>query len=307
MMKLIKKRKITSRLLIYILFLPLILASCQKNGSKSNKALASVDGRVIETDLYTKELKFYQSYYSKVFGENYLVSKSKNGSTNDEVLREELLDSMIKDQIMLIDLSKHNINLNDNNSNKLKKDLLDSMSGDDSLKSNIDSLGVNENIFNEILYNDSIRKSHYEMFLAKDRTKDSEILEYYKKHKNLQKMYKYNVLVFDDENSAKEVKEKIKDSSTFRQYLDKDIRNYSVINSEFVYADDEILNLAKIKDKNIPSKIFKYQDKYMIAMINSYNENENELLLRAKEIYQKEQYDNYLKKLIKSSKIKVFV
>lgn len=40
-------------------------------------------------------------------------------------------------------------------------------------------------------------------------------------------------------------------------------------------------------------------------MINSYNENENELLMQAKEIYLKDAYRKYLNKLIKSSKIKL--
>ena len=45
----------------------------------------------------------------------------------------------------------------------------------------------------------------------------------------------------------------------------------------------------------------------MILIVNSYNENENELLINVKDIYLKEKYIEYLNKLVKKSKIKLFV
>lgn len=266
-----------------------------------------VDGKEITSKEYTKELKFYQSYYSKLYGDNYLSDKNKNGYTNDETLRKELLDSMIKDKIMLSDLEKNKIKLNDNNVIKLTNDLKKSMNGEDSLGANIDALNTNGNLFNEIIFNDSIRKSHYDMFVAKKSVRDSDVLDFYKKNKKYQKMYKYNLIVFDDENEAKIIKKNITNAKTFNEYLNKSVRNYDIFNSEFVYADDEILKKSKLSEKNRPSDIFENDGKYIIAMINSYNENENELLMNAKSIYQKQAYEDYLNRLIKSSKIKVYI
>ena len=114
-------------------------------------------------------------------------------------------------------------------------------------------------------------------------------------------------MVFDDENAAKITKDKLTNAKTFKSYLDKNTRNYSIINSDFVYIDDPILSESKIKEKDKISNIFEYEGKFYILMVNSYNENENELLLKAKDIYLKKAYYDYLNKLIKESKIKVFV
>ena len=271
----------TNRIFFYTILAVLVLTGCKRSSNKTD-AVAIVDGKEISGKDYSKELKFYQSYYSKLYGDNYLSEKNKNGLTNDETLRKELLDSMIKDKIMLSDLEKNKIKLDDNNVIKLTNDLKKSMNGEDSLGANVDALNANGNLFNEIIFNDAIRKSHYEMFASKQSVRDSDVLDFYKKNKKYQKMYKYNLIVFDDENEAKNIKKNITNAKKFNEYLNKSVRNYDIVNSEFVYSDDEVLKASKLTEKNRPSDVFKYNDKYIIAMINSYNENENELLMNAK-------------------------
>lgn len=296
----------TNRIFFYTILAVLVLTGCKRSSNKTD-AIATVDDKEISSKDYSKELKFYQSYYSKLYGDNYLSEKNKNGLTNDEILRKELLDSMIKDKIMLSDLEKNKIKLDDNNAIKLTNDLKKSMNGEDALGANVDALNANGNLFNEIIFNDAIRKSHYEMFASKQSVRDSDVLDFYKKNKKYQKMYKYNLIVFDDENEAKNIKKNITNAKKFNEYLNKSVRNYDIFNSEFVYSDDEVLKASKLTEKNRPSDVFKYNDKYIIAMINSYNENENELLMNAKSVYQKKAYEDYLNKLIKSSKIKVYI
>ena len=45
----------------------------------------------------------------------------------------------------------------------------------------------------------------------------------------------------------------------------------------------------------------------MILMVNSINNNKKSLLLDAKELYLRKEYNNYLKNLIKNSNIKLFI
>lgn len=308
MKKTIKNLKTrTNKICLTAFLLFAALTSCNSKENPTGNIIASVDGKVITSDLYSKELRFYQSYYSRVYGESYLEDKRKNGKSNDQILREELVDSMIKDQVMKKDLEANSIKLDDNGSNSLKNYLSDKLNGEDSLKANIVALGFNENSINEILYNDSIRKAHYDLFLKNNKVKDTDVVDFYNKNKDLHRLYKYNVLVFDDENAAKITKDKLTNAKTFKSYLDKNTRNYSIINSDFVYIDDPILSESKIKEKDKISNIFEYEGKFYILMVNSYNENENELLLKAKDIYLKKAYYDYLNKLIKESKIKVFV
>lgn len=300
-----KIRKIIISLLSLSLCL-IIFSSCKKNNTNEN-AIALVDGEPIDKEVFDKELEFYLSFYTKKYGDSYLEDKNSKGKTNKEVLRDDLLDSMIKDQVMLNDLAKKKIEIDDNTANKIRNDMEKELGDKNSLKANMKSLNISEGDFADVIFNDSIRKIHYDYFLTHNKIKDSEILEYYKSNEDLHKLYKYNVLVFDNKDGAEKAKTSIKNQVDFREALKNPVRNYEIINSDFVYNDDSLLVESKMSDKDKVSEIFEYNNKYMILMINSYNENENELLMHTKDKYLKDAYDQYLNKLVKSSKIKVFI
>ena len=283
-----------------------LLASCAKSKDEAN-SIAIVDGKSIAKQSFDKELEFYLAFYTKKYGDSYLESKNAKGKTNKEILRDDLLDSMIKDQVMLNDLADKKIEIDDNAANKLRSDMEKELGDKNSLKANIEALNMSEADFSDVIFNDSIRKMHYEYFLTHNKIKDSEILQYYKANEELHKMYKYNVLVFDTKEACEEVKAKIKNQVDFRQALKSPVRNFDVINSDFVYIDDPLLVKSKLKEKDKVSDIFEDNNKFMILMINSYNENENELLMQTKDKYLKDAYDDYLNKLVKSAKIKVFI
>ena len=300
-----KIKKIIISLLSLSLCL-ILFSSCNKN-IKDDKTIALVDGKPIDKDTFEKELSFYIDFYTKKYGENYLETKNDKSKTNKDKLREELLDSMIKDQIMLNDLASKKIEIDDNFAAKLRSDIEKDLGDKNSLKANIKALNISDNEFSDILFNDSIRKMHYEFFLTHNKIKDSDILQYYKANEDLHRLYKYNVLVFDNKDVAEKTRSKIKSQIDFREALKNPVKNYEIIYSDFVYKDDPLLVKSKMTEKEKVSDIFEYENKYMILMINSYNENENELLLNTKEHYLKDSYEEYLNKLIKSSKIKVFI
>ena len=300
-----KIKKIIISLISLCLCLTL-LSSCKKNKNNEN-AIAVVDGESIDKEVFDKELEFYLAFYTKKYGESFLEDKNAKGKTNKETLRDDLLDSMIKDQVMLNDLASKKIEIDDNVANKLRSDMEKELGDKNSLKANIKALNVNDSDFSDVIFNDSIRKIHYDYFLTHNKIKDSEILQYYKENEELHKMYKYNVLVFDGKESAEKAKSNIKNQVDFRQAIKNPVKNFDVINSEFVYIDDPLLAKSKLKEKDKVSDIFEENKKYMIMMINSYNENENELLMQTKDKYLKNAYDQYLNKLVKSSKIKVFI
>lgn len=302
-MKTIKKIIIS---LLSLCLCLVIFTSCNKS-VKDDKAIAVVDGKSIDKDTFEKEFSFYVAFYSKKYGDNYLETKNSKGKTNKEKLREELLDSMIKDQIMLNDLVNKKIEIDDNTANKLRSDMEKDLGDKDSLKANIKALSISDSEFSDVLFNDSIRKMHYDFFLTHNKIKDSDILQYYKSNEDLHRLYKYNVLVFDNKDVAEKTRSNIKSHLDFRNLMKNSVKNYEVINSDFVYKDDSLLIKSKMSDKEKVSEIFEYDNKYMILMINSYNENENELLMHTKEQYLKDSYEEYLDKLIKSSKIKVFI
>lgn len=300
-----KIRKIIISLLSLSLCL-ILFTSCNEN-IKDDNTVALVDGNSIDKNTFEKELSFYSSYYTKRYGDSYLETKNNKDKTNKEKLREDLLDSMIKDQVMLNDLISKKVEIDDNSASKLRNEIEKGLGDKNSLKANLKALNINDSEFSDVLFNDSIRKMHYEFFLSHNKIKDSDILQHYKSNEDLHRLYKYNILVFDNKELAEKTLSNFKSQLDFREALKNPVKNYEIINSDFVYNDDPYLVESKMSEKEKISKVFEYDNKYMILMINSYNDNENDLLLRTKEEYLKDSYEEYLNKLIKSSKIKVFI
>lgn len=284
----------------------IFLTSCSKKFDK-DKYVAVVDDEGISKELFEKELSYYQKYYIKKYGDNFLEEKSKKGNSNYKKLESELIDSLVIDQVMVNDLKKNNVKVTKNDSKEAIDKLSEKISSKDSLLENVKTFGVSEDEFDEITYQDSIRKKHFDYFLNNNNVKDTEVLKYFEENKNLQKKYKYDCLIFDDKNEAIKVRESIKNSEDFKNNMKSRIRNYDVYRSDFVYKDDALLKKSSLSKVNIVGNVFKFKDSYIIFMINSENKNKKNLLLDAKEIYLENEYNKYLEKLIKNSNIKLFI
>lgn len=284
----------------------IFLTSCSKKFDK-DKYVAVVDDEGISKELFEKELSYYQKYYIKKYGDNFLEEKSKKGNSNYKKLESELLDSLVMDQVMVNDLKKNNVKVTKNDSKEAIDKLSEKISSKDSLLENVKTFGVSEDEFDEITYQDSIRKKHFNYFLNNNNVKDTEVLKYFEENKNLQKKYKYDCLIFDDKNEAIKVRESIKNSEDFKNKMKSRIRNYDVYRSDFVYKDDALLKKSSLSKVNIVGNVFKFKDSYIIFMINSENKNKKNLLLDSKEIYLENEYNKYLEKLIKNSNIKLFI
>lgn len=284
----------------------IFLTSCSKKFDK-DKYVAVVDNEGISKELFEKELSYYQKYYIKKYGDNFLEEKSKKGNSNYKKLESNLLDSLVIDQVMVNDLKKNKVKVTKNDSKETIDKLIEQISSKDSLLENVKTFGVSEDEFDEITYQDSIRKKHYDYFLNNNNVKDSEILKYFEENKNLQKKYKYDCLIFDDKNEAIKVRESIKNSEDFKKKMKSRIKNYDVYRSDFVYEDDTLLKKSSLSKVNVVGNVFKFKDSYIILMINSESKNKKNLLLDAKEIYLENEYNKYLEKLIKNSNIKLFI
>ena len=116
-----KIRKIIISLLSLSLCL-ILFTSCNEN-IKDDNTVALVDGNSIDKNTFEKELSFYSSYYTKRYGDSYLETKNNKDKTNKEKLREDLLDSMIKDQVMLNDLISKKVEIDDNSASKLRNEI----------------------------------------------------------------------------------------------------------------------------------------------------------------------------------------
>lgn len=297
-----KYKKISIAKISLILFLLVGLSSC----SKDNKdIMATVNDKEITKVEFQNELNFYTKYYSNKYGSDYLAMKNEDGKRNLDILKENLLDSMIQDEVMLKDLEDNDISIDKDDVNTLEKEGIDNLNGKDSLKANLSAFDIDLKVYEDVLLNDVIRKKHKESFLDNIDISENKILRFYNKNEDLHQKYKYIALEFKDENYANTIRNSIKNKS-IKDLADKDIQNFNVINSDFVYSDDSLLKKSKISKKGEISDVFSYENSYYILQITSLNTNEKELILSARDLLYEKEYNDYYKDLMKKARIKIF-
>ncbi|MDO4661908.1 MAG: SurA N-terminal domain-containing protein [Tissierellia bacterium] len=297
-----KYNKISIAKISLILFLLVGLSSC----SNDNKdVVAIVNDREITKVEFQNELNFYTKYYANKYGSDYLAMKNEDGKRNLDILKENLLDSMIQDEVMLKDLEDNDISIDKDDVNSLEKEGIDNLNGKDSLKANLSAFDIDLKVYEDVLLNDVIRKKHKESFLDNIDISENKILRFYDKNEDLHQKYKYIALEFKDENYANTLRDSIKNKS-LKDLVDKDVQNFNVINSDFVYFDDPLLKKSKMSKKGEISNVFSYENSYYILQITSLNTNEKELILSARDLLYEKEYDHYYKDLMKKARIKIF-
>ncbi|MDY3738279.1 MAG: SurA N-terminal domain-containing protein [Peptoniphilaceae bacterium] len=296
-----KLRKLALLISIFTLFF--LITSC-KNQSDDN--IAKVNQTFITKSEFESQLSFYSRFLTEKNGEDYLSKKDNHGEMNLKKLENDILNSLILEVIMLDDLEKNNIEISKNDINELENEQISALYGEDSLKANLNAFDSSLEEYENILYYDSIRERHKKFVLDNMKISDKEVINKFKSEKNLQAQYKYTAFKFDDLNEAKKVYSKLKNSKDFLDYKDRILKNFDIVTSDYVYSDDEILKKSDMILEDRISKIFEFNSKYYILMIEDKNTDTIVLLNKAKEKISEEKYNEYLKKLFRSSKIKIY-
>ncbi|MDO4594149.1 MAG: SurA N-terminal domain-containing protein [Tissierellia bacterium] len=285
-----------------ILLIIFNLTSCKKEDKNS---IAIVNGQKITKEEYEKNVNFYTKFFSEKFGSSYLTQIADNKKRNIDNIKTDVLNSLIHEKIMLDDLKKHKIDINKDQINKLKEEQIEKLNGKDSLKANLDAFDENLDDYDDILLQNAIGIQHKNNFLSTFKIKDKTVVKYYKKNKKLQKQYKYIALKFNNKDYANSLKSQINNNQKFREYANKEIKNFEVIKSDFVYIDDALLSNSKVTKKNQLSNVFKFKNDYYILMIISENTDQNDLLVKARDLIAEKEYDEYYKNMIKKSKVEI--
>lgn len=281
--------------------------SLQACAKKNSDTVAEVNSEKISRIDFDNNYNFYKKYYDMKYGIDYLEGEYNPLKSNKEKLREDILDSLIHEKIIADYLKKKSIKVTKDDIDKLKQESLNASYDKDSLKANIAAFDENLDDYDRILEKSAVIERYKRYFRDNFKVSDKKIVEYFKKNRNLQRQYKYSAIEFESKKACDMALKKIKNEVDFTSFYDNNISNYKSFKSDFVYADDPLLSRSKMIEKNKISDVFEKNDKYYIIMINSVNDNVNDLLVKAKEHYINEKMKSDYKRIIKKAKVKIFL
>lgn len=193
-----------------LLVLSLSLTAC---GKKEDGVIAKVNGKNIMLEDFNKEFEIVKNIREKEYGDD-ILEKDIEGKPYKDILREEIFNLHIDEEIISQDLERLEIGITDDQVNEqmelMKKSYIEQLGGEQEYKDFLEDNGFTEDYLRSTIRRELMVQAHREDFLNKVHLKDEEIDKYYKENKDgLAKLRLSHILV-ENEEDGQAVLDKLK-------------------------------------------------------------------------------------------------
>ncbi len=201
-------------LLIAVLVMTVLMGACQE---KKEGVVATVDGVDISQDLFNTYYKIQRKTFVQQQGEEALDKPfDELGRTAGEVIRTQILDNLITNQVLLneadkLDLGDIETGVKEQIANEKK------FFGEENFKKNLANIDLTEEDYSEILRNSGKVSKLHEIKLAEYEIPEDEIEKYYEENKDMFKQIEARHILVQTEEEAKNALQRLKDGEDFAE------------------------------------------------------------------------------------------
>lgn len=205
-----KKTKVFISLILMLLF---VATACSKKGPEG--VVAKVDGAEISQETFDTYYGINRGYIVNNVGEEGLLETNESGKTYGQIIREQVLDSLIYNQIMVNKAREKGIDVKDKVEGQLKseKEYL----GEEEFKKLLDSLNINEERYKQMIEENLLVTQYIDQTKAEYKIEESEIQKYYEKNKDKFSKVKASHILVETEDEAKKVIERLNSGESFEE------------------------------------------------------------------------------------------
>lgn len=171
-----------------------------KSAKLPDDVVALVGGEKITKDEYKDEIGFYSSMLA-----------------SQQQLKQSIVNMMIQDRLISKDVEENNIKVDDKEINDKFLQYIQQFGGQEKFDKMLDDYNMSSDKFKETIKKDQIYQKHKSWFEEKNPVSDEEINKYFEENKDNLIEVKASHILVDDENTAKEVKEKLDNGEDFKQ------------------------------------------------------------------------------------------
>ncbi len=214
------RKKILALGLGLVMILGLVGCSDSKVGP-----VASVDGREISSERFEKDYNLYKGIYTQQLGEEALDEEISEGVTVKEFIKQEVLNKLIMEDIILNDAKEKGIKVEDKDIEKTEKEYLENFGGEEKLNEYLKESGLSKEDYRNVIKNNLTFEKHKEKIEADYKISDEAREKFFKENKDGLTSAHVKQIVVEDEKKANEVLKALKDGASFEDTAVKESKH----------------------------------------------------------------------------------
>ncbi|WP_425447820.1 peptidylprolyl isomerase [Dethiothermospora halolimnae] len=311
--------------------------------SGSNDIIAKVNGEGIPVDKFEERFEMVKKSYKAQFGEDFLSQDTGEGKTMEEVLKEGILDSLIKQEIVLqaaknagVEVKEEEINKEIDSMKKLEQEKIKQKlktegkteeeikakeseikkEAEENFKKSLEESQITEEYIREVIKEDKLVQKYREKFINDLSTSDEEIKSFYEENKEeLYKSVRARHILVEKEEEAKDILKQLKDGADFAKLAEeKSIDPGSGKNGGelgYFYKGDMVPQFSQVAFSleigEISEPVKSDYGYHIIEVQDKKIDKFEEIKDQVTYDYQNKKYDENLEKITKDAEIEKFL
>ena len=249
----------------------------KKTEKLDDKTVAIVDGEKISKDDYKDELSFYASMLA-----------------SQQQLKNSIVTMMVQDKLIANDIKKNDIKIDDKEVDDALMQSVQNFGGQEQFDKTLDDYNMSLDKFKETLKKDLMYKKHREWFDSNNEVTEDEITKYFEDNKDEFVKVDASHILVQDEETAKEVKEKIDNGEDFAKLAEEySTDTASAKNGGAVGAFSKGQMVKEFEDAAFSMSQFGYHIIKVNKITDSFEDSKEEITKKIKD----QKYADYIKKL----------
>lgn len=207
--------KVTSTILVGAM----LLTGC---GAGSD-TVAKVNGDAISVEAYSKDYNVIKRNYEAQFGPDFLEQEGPDGVSMEKVLKENVLDKLIVEQIIMQKAEKEKFMATDEEVNKEVTGFKEMVGGQEGFDNFLKTNDMDEEYFKSGIKKEITVEKYREKFLKDLKLEDKDLKEYYEANKEKYETIKASHILVEKEEDAKAISKELKEGGDFAELSKKSI------------------------------------------------------------------------------------
>jgi foldase protein PrsA len=295
----------------------LIISGCRK---KEEGIVAKVNGEVITKEEFEEEFEVIKKVRQKQFGEDILSQEIGHNQTYEDVLKEDMLWSLILEKLIAEELDKMDIKVTDEEINQAIKNYYTNeleLTDEKQYKEYLEKNGFTEETVKRGLKRQLVYVKHKEDFLNKTDLSEDEMKKYFEANKDSLIKVRISHILVQTKEEGKKILEKLKKGGEFHSLAaTKSMDSKSAIQGgdlgyytrgKMVKEFKELENVAFTLGVGEISELVQTELGYHIVLVEDRKDSYEDLREDIIEILKNEKYIKKISELRDKADIKLYM